>query len=125
MMFRACLCLLLLLGLIFPRPAAAAEVLSVQQGALLRIGDSNRSYTVQIDCVQPIAGQEAALRDRLQALLPRRTRVNLRPNGLDAEGRVVATVYRLPDGLDIGVKLQEEQLATRSDQCASTTVSQG
>ncbi|WP_338431742.1 hypothetical protein [Synechococcus elongatus] len=123
-MFRACLCLLLLLGLLFPRSAAAAEVLSVRQGGLLRIGDSNRSYTVQIDCVQPIVGQEVALRDRLQALLPRRTRVNLRPNGLDQEGRVVATVYRLPDGLNVGEQLQQEQLATLSDQCASATVSQ-
>lgn len=113
-----------MLGLLLPRPAVAAEVLSVRQGGLLRIGDSNRSYTVQLDCVQPVPGQEMALRDRLQLLLPRRTRVNLRPNGLDAEGRVVATVYRLPDGLDIGGQLQEDQLATRSDQCASATVSQ-
>lgn len=96
--------------LICPGVAAAAEVLQVGQGLLLQVGDRNRTYGVQLACVQVGPDhQEEALRltrDRL----PRHSRVNLRPVG-SVDGHLLAQVRMLPGGEDLGSTLVRAGLA--------------
>ncbi len=94
-------------------PALAAEVMSIRDGGLLRVGDSNRSFGIRIACIDIPAAQAEDARAYLQQQLPRRTRVNFRLTGRDgAEGPVVGEIYRLPDGTDLAAGLLESGLAT-------------
>ena len=52
------LALFLLTTLAAPSLSAAAEVLQVRGPTLLQVGDSNRSYSVQLACLAVNAGQE-------------------------------------------------------------------
>ena len=78
-------------------PVAAAEVLQVRGPALLQLGDGNRSYTVELACVQvpPDSQQQAMAWMRQQ--LPRHSRVNLRPLG-QRDGVLLARISRLDGG---------------------------
>ena len=78
-------------------PVAAAEVLQVRGPALLQLGDGNRSYAVELACVQvpPESQQQATAWLRQQ--LPRHSRVNLRPLG-QREGVLLARISRLNGG---------------------------
>ncbi len=78
-------------------PVNAAEILQVRGPTLLQLGDGNRSYTVQLGCLQvPPAGQQAAT-EWLRQTLPRRSRVNLRPLG-QREGVLLARITLLDGG---------------------------
>ncbi len=85
-------------------PAWAAEVLQVRSATLLQIGDQNRSYGVRVACLDLSDDQNAAATDWLRRDLPRRTRVNLRPQGSDA-GVLLARVERLDRGSDVALDL--------------------
>ena len=108
--------LVLLIGLVGGVGAAqAAQVLQVRSGALLQVGDSNRSYAVQLGCVAVSPEQEAAAADWLRQALPRGTRVNLRPLG-QRDGQLLARVQVVPRGgaaaLDLGSGLVAAGLAS-------------
>lgn len=78
-------------------PVAAAEVLQVRGPALLQLGDGNRSYTVELACLQvPLDSQQQAMA-WLRQQLPRHSRVNLRPLG-QREGVLLARISRLDGG---------------------------
>ena len=106
---RAAVCLLtLVLSLavlaLAPGVASAAEVLQVRSPSLLQVGDSNRSYTVELACMAPIEGERDQALAWLRQQLPRRTRVNLRPIG-NHDGILVARVQKLgaPDDVSRGL----------------------
>ena len=106
---RAAVCLLtLVLSLavlaLAPGAASAAEVLQVRSPSLLQVGDSNRSYTVELACMAPIEGERDQALAWLRQQLPRRTRVNLRPIG-NHDGILVARVQKLgaPDDVSRGL----------------------
>ena len=84
-------------------PVAAAEVLQVRGPALLQVGDGNRSYAVELACVQIPTDSEPQAMAWLRQQLPRRSRVNLRPLG-QREGVLLARVSRLNGGVpqDLG-----------------------
>ena len=71
---------LMLLSLL-PAQALAAEVLQVRSATLLQVGDRNRTYSVQLACVQVEPEDEQQAQDWMRRALPRRRRVNLRPEG--------------------------------------------
>ena len=79
---------------------AAAEVLQVRSATMLQVGDQNRSYSVALACLNVPADQAAAATDWLRHELPRRTRVNLRPQGND-QGVLLARVERLDRRSDV------------------------
>ncbi len=114
--------LLALAPLLLPLPALAAEVLQVRSGTLLQIGDHNRSYSVELACVAVAPADDAAAAAWLRQVLPRRSRVNLRPRGSD-EGTLLASVQRLSGGsgseqrLDLGQGLVAAGLATPLPNC--------
>jgi len=100
-----CLGLLMLVGLgLAPQQAAAAEVLQVRSAGLLQVGDQNRSYRVELACLELGSDQQSAATDWLRRELPRRTRVNLRPQGVD-QGTLVAQVQRLDRQTDVASDL--------------------
>jgi len=101
----ACLALLacLLLGL-GVQPVRAAEVLQVRSASLLQVGDQNRNYSVRLACLDLDADQSAEATLWLRRDLPRRTRVNLRPQGND-DGVLLAQIERLDRGTDLASDL--------------------
>ncbi len=90
-------------------------MLQVRQGTLLQVGDSNRSYAVQLGCVAVSPEQDAAAVEWLRQALPRGTRVNLRPLG-QQDGQLLARVQVVPRGggaaLDVGSGLVAAGLAS-------------
>jgi hypothetical protein len=111
-----CGAFLLLLALVGPgagSPVQAAEVLQVRGPTLLQLGDRNRSYSVELVCLEvPPARAEAAL-GWLRQTLPRRTRVNLQPMG-EHDGQLMARVQRLNDDTDLASGLIAAGLADPS-----------
>ena len=104
--------LLALIGLLaVPHPVAAAEVRQVRQATLLQVGDSNRSYSVELACVAVEPDQQQPAIDWLRQQLPRRSRVNLRPIG-NHDGVLLARVQKLGDATDLGSGLIEAGLAS-------------
>ena len=91
--------------------AAAAEVLQVRTATLLQVGDSNRSYSVQLACVAVEPDQQQPAIDWLRQQLPRRSRVNLRPIG-NHDGILLARVQKLGDATDLGSGLIKAGLAS-------------
>lgn len=80
-----------------PSAAAAAEIRQIRTSTLVQVGDSNRSYSVRLACIEPVPGQEQAAMDWLRRQAPRGARVNLRPLG-EQEGELVARVRVLGRG---------------------------
>ena len=94
--------------------AAAAEVLQVRTATLLQVGDSNRSYSVELACVAVAADQQQPAIDWLRQQLPRRSRVNLRPIG-NHDGVLLARVQKLGEAQDLGSGLIAAGLASPID----------
>jgi hypothetical protein len=93
--------LLLLLWLwMAPGAVEAAEVLQVRGSTLLQVGDSNRSYSVELACLVVNGDQELPAVGWLRQQLPRRARVNLRPIG-NRDGVLLARVQKLGEGSDL------------------------
>ena len=104
------LILSLTLLLVLPHQAFAAEVLQVRSATLLQVGDRNRNYSVQLACVQVEPEDEQRAQDWIRHAVPRRRRVNLRPEG-SADGVLLARVTPIGDDLDLGSALVSEGLA--------------
>ena len=109
-----CSSLLILLAVMvsFPMQSVAAEVLQVRSSTLLQIGDRNRNYSVRLACIAVDPVNEAAAVDLLKKAVPRRKRVNLRPEG-NEEGVLIARVTPLDADQDLGVSLVANGLATQ------------
>ncbi|MEB3158803.1 MAG: nuclease [Synechococcus sp.] len=88
----------------------AAEVLQVRSSSLLQVGDHNRNYTVQLACLEVLEADEQAAVDFLRQALPRRQRVNLRPEGA-LDGTLLARVTPLGSDRDLSTALAEAGLA--------------
>tara|TARA_Y100001968_G_scaffold281045_1_gene278049 strand:+ start:814 stop:1164 length:351 start_codon:yes stop_codon:yes gene_type:complete len=94
------LILFFLVAILLPYKAISAEILQISSATLLQIGDQNRSYSVQLSCleIEPSFKQEA--KDWLKSTFPRHTKVNLRPTGSE-EGILFAKVITLGNKEDI------------------------
>ena len=99
-------------------PAEAAEVLQVRSATLLQVGDQNRSYGVELACIALPEAQQAAATTWLRRELPRRTRVNLRPQGSD-QGVLLARVVRLDRGSDLSSDLVDAGFGLLQTECAA------
>ena len=94
-------CALLLCFLICPPYSAwAAEVLGVRSFNLLQIGDQNRTYTVRLACVEIEPSYEELAKNWLKSELPRRRKVNLRPQG-SIDGVLLARVTPIGSDIDL------------------------
>lgn len=105
---------LFLFGLIlafcfYPLDAIAAEVLQVRSSSLLQIGDNNRSYTVQLVCMEVDPTNESAAKRWIKQELPRGKRVNLKPKG-SKEGVLLAKVTPIGSDKELGEALVEKGL---------------
>jgi len=90
------LCSVSVFGLI-PEPADAADVRQVRSGTQLVVGDSNRSYTVELACIEVPPDQQDAAIVWMRQMVPRGTRVNLRPMGQE-QGILLARVTSVGRG---------------------------
>lgn len=109
--FGSTLLILLVVMLASPLPSMAAEVLQVRSSTLLQIGDRNRNYSVRLACIAVDSSNEDAAVDHLKKALPRRKRVNLRPEG-NEDGVLIARVTPLDADEDLGAFLISTGLAT-------------
>lgn len=110
------ICLLLLVLFCTALSANAAEVLQVRSSQLLQVGDHNRTYTVQLTCIDVAPSDEAKAVGWLREQLPRRRRVNLRPAG-SVDGQLLARVTPIGTDLDLSAGLVAEGLAI--DRCTA------
>jgi len=92
-----------------PAGADAAEVLQVRSGRLLQVGDQNRSYSIELACLNPSQERDDEAAQWLRQQLPRRTRVNLRPQG-QRDGLLIARVQPL-SGPQAGSDLSQGLIA--------------
>ena len=99
--------------LLLVAPVGAAEVLQVRTSSLLQVGDHNRTYTVQLACLDVPAEAETEAVGWLRHQLPRRRRVNLRPVG-SRDGQLLARVTPLGDSIDLSAGLVAAGLAGNS-----------
>ena len=106
----------ILLLLLVPAAADAAQVLQVRGPTLLQVGDGNRSMPVELACVAVAPGSSSEAVAWLRRQLPRQTRVQLRPVS-QHDGRLVAQVRRLDSDSDLGAALVAAGLATASPGC--------
>ncbi len=93
--------------------AWAAEILSVREPAVLRIGDQNRSYLVQLACLDISDTQSPEALEWMRSHGSRGTKVNIRPLAQE-DGMLVARVSVLKTGVDLGEALLAKGLATPS-----------
>ncbi len=107
--FQRILCVVLSLLLMTPLNVSAAEVLQVQTSSMLQIGDHNRTYTVRLACLEVDSSNEVAAKIWLKSELPRRRRVNLRPEGAN-DGILLARVTPLGNEIDLSKGLSLEGL---------------
>ena len=108
-MFNLIIYLFLVFGTIFyfPINLHAAEVLQVQSSSLLRIGDQNRTYTVKLSCLEVDELNEVDAFEFLKSNLPRRTKVNLFPQGVK-EGILLAKVVPIKTQIDLGEEISKQ-----------------
>ena len=114
MILRLLSCLLVVL--LAASPAAAAEVLQVRTASLLQVGDGNRTYTVQLACIDVEPDAESSAVGWLREQLPRRRRVNLRPVGRN-DGQLLARVTPIGDEQDLSSGLVSAGMA--ADSCST------
>tara|TARA_Y100001968_G_scaffold331168_1_gene384965 strand:+ start:5651 stop:5995 length:345 start_codon:yes stop_codon:yes gene_type:complete len=96
------LCLfLLLITFSYPDTIFSAEVLQVKDSSTLIIGDQNRNYTVKIACLEVESAKENIAKSYLQDILPRHSKVNLRPRG-SLDGILISRVIKIDSNNDIG-----------------------
>ena len=92
--------------------AFSAEVLQVTSSSVLLIGDNNRTYTVKIACTEISPDLEEISINWLKKQLPRHTKVNLKPKGIE-DGALVARVIPFNSSVDISEKYISEGLANK------------
>ena len=117
--FARALFAMFLFILISPLSTMAAEVLQVSSSSLLQIGDHNRIYTVRLACLEVDLSDEIDARNWLKSELPRRRRVNLRPEGT-VDGILSARVIPIGSDKDLGEGLASVGLGRFA--CAPTEV---
>ncbi len=100
------LCIFLFL---FPFQALSAEVLQIRSSTLLQIGDQNRTYTVQLACVEVSPLKEKDAINWIKSEVPRRKKVNLRPYGSN-DGVLLARVFPIGENLDLSQGLENNNL---------------
>ena len=104
----------LLLFIVTPEELPAAEVLQISSSNILQIGDNNRIYSVQLSCIEVDPKNEDEARKLLKKKLPRRSKVNLHPKGLNDNGTLLARVNLLNKENDLSSLLVSSGLAVES-----------
>ena len=113
MRFGISLLILLFALVLVPLQSLAAEVLQVRSSTLLQVGDRNRNYSVRLACVEVDPANEVEAVELLKKAVPRRKRVNLRPEGNEM-GTLIARVTPIGEDQDLGVSLVANGLARSS-----------
>ncbi len=104
--------LIVLLVFVLPIKVSSAEVFQVSSSSLLKIGDQNRIYNVQIACIEVTSENEDLAIKWLRKELPRHSKVNLKPVGYK-EGVLLAKVIKLGSDSDIAKTMELEGLSKK------------
>ena len=93
-----------------PLNTLAAEVLQIKDSSTIRIGDQNRTYTVRLSCIKVDPQNEKDAIQWLRNNLPRRSKVNLQPQGYE-DGVLIARVISKGSDYDFGNELVSQGIA--------------
>jgi hypothetical protein len=96
-------------------------VLAVRSATLLQVGDSNRTYTVELACLAVAPEQQQQALAWMRRELPRRSRVNLRPLG-SHDGILLARVQKLGSANDLAsglISAGQASIQTDAPGCGS------
>ncbi len=95
--------------LLLPFSARPAEILQINSANTLTIGDNNRTYKVQIACLEVDSSKEGDTVNWLRKNLPRKTKVNIKPRGFK-DGTLIASLVEIKSNQDIAESLEEKDL---------------
>tara|TARA_Y100001968_G_C19296546_1_gene686909 strand:+ start:619 stop:921 length:303 start_codon:yes stop_codon:yes gene_type:complete len=87
----------------------AAEIIQIQDPYSLLIGDNNRTYSVNLSCLEVEENKEEIVLKWMRNNFPRRTRINLRPRG-SRDGILFAKVYPIGSEFSISQELEDKGL---------------
>ena len=104
---------LVLLFIISPFQISAAEVLYIKNSSTLVIGDNNRNYTVRIACLAVEPSDEIDAVNYIESILPRRAKVNLKPNG-SKDGILISRIIKMGADIDIAAEVISKGLGSSS-----------
>ena len=99
--------------LLFPFNVNAAELLQVKKSNLLMVGDQNRTYTIKLNCLKVEDSKEDNAIDFLRKSFPRRTKLNLQPQGIE-DGILLANVFSIKDNVSFSQKIIDEGFGSKS-----------
>ncbi len=102
-----------LLFVVFPYQISSAEVLQIKNSSTLVIGDNNRNYTVRIACLEVEPSDEIHAVNYIESILPRRAKVNLKPNG-SKDGILISRIIKMGANIDIGAEVISKGLGSSS-----------
>ena len=105
-----CCLLIVILILLSPEKIFSAEVLQVKDSRTLLIGDQNRNYSVRLSCIEIEPSKEKEAKIYLQSILPRHSKVNLKPKG-SFEGLLISRVIKIGSDDDIGTQIVSKGFA--------------
>jgi len=106
--FRYIQKIIILVILLLPLKAWPADVLYINNSSLIQIGDNNRSYKVKLACIEVDPSQEEMAKKWLVSKLPRKTKVNILPKGVE-DGKLVANIIKLSSGENINLEMVSKQ----------------
>ena len=90
----------------------AAEVIQVRTSTLVIIGDSNRTYSVKLFCVNVDQADEESALKWVKSQLPRKKKINLLPRS-SKDGVISAELLTLEDNIDINKQMIKQGLAIK------------
>ncbi len=95
--------------MIFLLPVAtfSAEILQIKKPNIILIGDNNRSYLVQVDCIEVDSKKSDMALSWLREEFPRHTRLNIKPKGF-IEGVLVANLIDIKSNRDLAKTINSE-----------------
>ena len=96
--------------LFLPLTSFAAEVLQIRSSTNLQLGDRNRSYSVNLPCIEVDPEKELSAMKWLKLNVKRGNKVNLKPEGA-SNGVLLARVTIIDSKIDLGESLVKNHLA--------------
>ncbi len=98
----------------FPISINSAEILQITNSQEVLLGDNNRTYKVRIACLEVDPEKESEVIRLLKLEMPRRKRVNIKPEA-SVNGNLVAHIFS--DGSDVEISRVIADTGIASYQC--------
>ena len=89
--------IILIILLICPINASAAELLQINDVNTILVGDQNRSIYLSLYCIDIKENEKKKATEILKRNFPRGTKVKIKPFGSNNNNRLLAKIFRVDD----------------------------